>query len=431
MANVTTTRTYIDDLLKYVYGPMIVEQSPEQSLFMKKLDTLVPKLGHGGKSFNIAVQYDSKGAATSLGESDYLPASVPGNWDLTTIPFYWHYFTVCVSGQAMATSDDSNEAFAEAAAREIIIKQRAMNQMINRQMCSDGNGILCQVDGAVAGQVITVDNAGGWSGFNNSAVNGHKFISDNMYIQARDSSGTVHDAGLLITSYTPGAFPTTSATLTVSGTCSSVTDGDYVYQAASSTASNDAYGHEMPGIKLLIDDNTVAATVQSISATDYPEWRSQIGYGATHGTAEALTALRMMNLLSDIQINGAGQTSFIATSPGVWMTYGALADQNNTIMNSATYDLAYPTLNFNGIPVFQDPYLADEMYFVDPSTIAIYQALAPGWIEEGGSVLHQHRGNTGSKDEFEANWRWYMTLGISNRAKNGKMVDIGVIANKI
>ena len=427
MAHVMETRTTYDDFLKYRYRDAIIQTLPEFSTCMQKIQAKSAHLPFGGKSITFPVRYNSMGGTASLDAGDPLPVSLPGNRDNAVVPIYWHYFGCAVDGQTIATSEDKESAFAQAWAEKVLVGTRAYRQNLNRQMCGDGNAILAQVDGAVAGQDITVDNAGGWSGYNASAYNGDRFFTTNMYIQARNSSGTAHDAGLKVSAVTLGSDPSTSAILTVVGTCSSVADGDYLYMAASATASNDAYGHEMPGLKLLIDDNTVAVTVQSISATTFPEWRSKIGYGATHGTAEALTTLRMMNLVSKIQVYGGGKTDWIITSPDVWMTYGNLADKGNSIMNAKVYDTAWPTLEFMGVEVWQDPYMPDEMFFIDNRSLAIYQAGEPGWIEDSkGAVITQVKGNTAAYDQMEAYWRDYKTLGINNRAWCGKLTDITI-----
>ena len=430
MAHVVEDRTTYTDFLKYKYGPAIIQATPEQSVLMKKLQVKAAKLGYGGKSITLAVLYNSMGSFASLEEGDTLPMSLPGNYDNTVIPIDWHYFAIDVSGQAMATSSDTTEAFARAQAQQIAIKTRSYRQHINRQLCGDGEGRLCQMDGAIAGQIATIDNAGGWSGFNGSDSNGHKFITTNMYVQARDSADAAHGTAQKITLYTKGAFPSTSATITLDGTVSAWTDGDYIY-VSSGTTTVDSYASESPGVKLLIDDSTVATTVQSIDGSAYPEWNSQVVYGSTRGTAEALTTMRMMNLMSDIQVEGGGRTDFIVTSPAVWLTYGHLCHQNNQIMNAKTYDEGWPTLDFMGTEVWQDPYLPDEMFFIDSSALAIYEAIPPGWMtDDKGGVFRVRSGASTAYDEMEAYWKWYMTLAITDRAKCGKLIDITVTANK-
>ncbi|KKM18903.1 hypothetical protein LCGC14_1661040, partial [marine sediment metagenome] len=359
-------------------------------------------------------------------EGDSLPQATPGNTDLAQVGFNWHYFKVALSGQAMITTQGGSRfAVIEALTEEIDTKQQAFAQSLNRQTTGDGLARLCQADGDDdGGGNVTVDNASGWSGYANSDVNGARHLTVNELIQFRTSGGSVHDAGLLITAITPGAFPSTSAILALSGTSTSIADGDYAYIALSTTASNDNYSHEMPGVKGLIDDASINTSTQGINSDTYPEWRSQVGYGASPGTAEALTSLRMNEMATQIEVVSHGDTSFMAASPGVWNTYANLEDQNNTIMNAGTFDAKWPALNFNGKNLFRDPYLADEIYYIDSSTIAFYQPGSPGWIDMGGGSQNQ----TLDKDQLFATYRHYLTMGITNRAKNGKLTDITVIS---
>ena len=432
MANTNETRTTYADFMKYEYGPKIIETTPERSVLLQALESKTANMPWGGKSLTLPVLYGAMGSTASLGEGDAMPDSTPINIDNTVIPMYWHYMRVSVTGQAEATSQGDRAGWGSAMAKQIYVKTKAFRQQMNREACGDGNARLCQVDGAIASQVITVDNAGGWSGLNNSAVNGARYLSPNMYVQSRDSGGTVEDAGLLITSIsTAGAWPSTSAKITVSGTCSSVDDGSFLYAAAGATASVDSYGHEMPGVKLLIDDGNIASTVQSIDSDTYTEWKSKVHYGATRGTAEALTTLRMMGVENDIITYGEGSTDFMITSPGVYMTYGNLCDQTAQVVNPSTYDNGWPTLSFNGRPLFQDPYITDEIFFIDTSALALYEAAPAGWIDTGGSVIRQTAGASGAIDAQEACWRWYVTLGITDRQKCGKLEDITVVSNQM
>ena len=427
MAGTAETTTTYDDFLKYKYAPSVIQCTPQFSALLSQLETRTAKIPAGGKSITEGVYYNSMGSAATLAESDSLVLSLPGNFDNTVIPIYWHYMSMLVSGQAIGMSADKDAAMARAWAQEGLIKHRSFRQNINRQMAGNGDAILCQCDGAVSSQTQTIDNAAGISGMNDSDVNGAKFLTGNMYVQARNSSGTVHGAAIKISSIsTRGAFPSTSAVLTGVGTMSAWEDGDYLY-VSSGTGVVDSYGHEMPGVRLLIDDDTIATTVQSIDASANPEWNSQIGYGATPGTAEALTTLRLLTLRSKIQNNGGGKVDFIATSPPVWLTYGNLADQINQVMNAKTYDTAWPALSFMGVPIFEDPYMTDEMYFIDKRALCMVEAGQQGFIDTGGGgVISQRMGASVAYDEFQATWRWYMSLCILNRAWCGKLVDITV-----
>ncbi len=427
MADTPNTRTTLTDLLHEYYSEEIHKQIPTRNLFYNQLQTIVPTMAHGGKQFNIHLRYNYGGGTGTLAEGDNLPQATASNIDLSQVGFAYHYFKISLSGIVIATTQGGSKfAVVEALSEEVDTKTQAYLQHLNRQTCGDGLARLCQLDGDDdGGGNLTVDNASGRTGYANSDVNGARHLTVNMTVQSRDSGGSVEDAGLLITAITPGAFPATSAILAVTGTSTSVDDGSYLYVAASTTASNDNFGHEMPGIKSLIDDSTINTTTQGVNSDTFPEWRSRVQYGATPGTAEALTSLRLNEMATDIEVYSKGNTDFLATSPGVWNTYANLEDQNNTIMNATTFDAAWPSLNYNGKPMFKDPYLADEIYFVDGSTIAFYQPGSPGWIDFGSGSRHQ----TLDKDQMFATYQHYLTMGISNRGKNGKMVDITVVSN--
>ncbi len=428
MAHTLETISTYGDFLKYEYEDKIIQTTPEYSALMQRIELISRPVGFGGKSITFPILYNSMGSVSSSGEGDILPFSLPGNFDNAVVSIYHHYFGCAVSGVLIRNTEDREGSFARAWAQEIAIKQRAFRQHINRQLCGDGNARLCQRDGAVNGQALTVDNMGGWSGFKASDVNGATFLTKNMYVQTRDSGGTAEDGALLITSIsTPAAFPSTSAIITVSGTCSSSADGSYLY-ACAGTDEVDGYGNETPGIKLLVDDGTIADSVQSIASLTYTEWQSHVNYGASPGTTEALTAARMMNIMSKIQIAGGGHADNIFMSPPVFLTYGALADSNNLVTNAKTYDVNYPSLEFAGVPVFQDPFLADEIYFIDNRALAMYQTGPAGWVDNG-SIISQRKGASAAYDEMEAYWVWDMVLGITNRQWCGKMVDITVSDN--
>lgn len=425
MAHTAETITTYGDFLKYKYEDKIIQTTPEYIALMQRIPLITRPVGYGGKSITFPVLYNSMGSVASVGEGDVLPFSLPGNYDNTVIGIYHHYFGCSVSGVLIRNSADREGAFARAWAQDIAIKQRSYRQHLNRQLCGDGLARLAQQDGAVAGQVITVDNMGGWSGQRASAVNGATFLTANQYIQVRDSSGTAENGALKITSVsTSGAFPSTSAAITVTGTCSSCADGSYIH-ACAGTDEVDGYGNELSGIKVLVDDGTVAATVQSIATSGNPEWKSHVGYGATAGTAEPITPTRMMTLLSKIQVAGGGKVDNIFTSPGVFLAYGALADSNNLVTNAQTYDVGYSTLAFNTVPIFQDPYMADEMYFVDNRALMMFQTGPAGWVDTG-QIISQVKGASAAYDQMEAYWVWDMSLGITNRQWCGKLTDITV-----
>lgn len=422
MANTPETRTTMDNLLKYNYAPAIYQLTKEQSQLLSLFETRVGKMGAGGKSFVQPLELNNMGSVGARGESGTLPDALPGTWLNTSVPIYYNYFSISVSGPAMATSNSDKYAFAEAWQREIVVKQRAFRQHINRQLCADGTGIIAQVDGSPSGATVTLDNAYGLSGYNNSDVNGARFVTANMKLDFYTGS-TLRDSGsVLVSAYTKGAFPSTSATITASTSASvaSVADGDYVYVAG-------AKGYEMPGIRLLIDDGTVAASFQGVSASTYAEWRSAVGYGSTPGTAEAITTARIQSVVDDIETYNGGMVDWMFTSPGVWLTYGEMARSENLITNARKMDTGWSVCEWNGIPIYKDPYCVDQLFMVDSRAISILESMPMGWLNWGDDGIIKQ---DGSIDQWKAYWAWYASPVISNRPWCGKLVDIAVISDK-
>jgi len=418
------TLTTFTDMLKYDYAPAIVRTTAEKSFLLSHLQSVAGKMDANGKGFIIPLQFDNMGSAASLAEGDDLPDSLPGTQTTCSITPKYHYFSVSVTGPAMQLSTGNTRAFAEAWSNQIAVKTRSHRQHLNRQLNGDGNAYLCQVDGSPSGVYVTVDNAYGLSGFNASAVNGAKFITPNMKVDFV-SSGTVRDSGGVTISaiYTAASFPSTSAVLTTSGTISSVADGDYV------TVHN-SYGHEMPGMMLLIDDGTRGATFQGVTIATYPEFKSYVHYGSTAGTAEPITTNRVQVMLDDIEVDG-GHVDFLYTSNAAWLTMGEAARAENQIVSYDTIkgalDTGWTALMFNGKPIYKDPYCIDELYAIDTRCIKIPEAGAPGWLEYDGSIIKQQTG----KDQWNAYWGWYATTAIvASRKWCGKLTDITVTANK-
>ena len=418
-----STLTTMANLLKQVYNPGIQVATKEQVTLLNLMETRVGKQDYGGSGFRIPLEFNNMGSTGFRAEAGELPDATPGTWAQTVVPCYYGYFTTCVSGQAMAFTDGDKFAWANAWQKELASKTRSWRQHLNRVLNGDGNGILAQVDGSPSGTTITLDNAYGLSGLNNSDVNGGRFISPNMKVDFYTGSTIRDTGGVLITAYTRGAFPSTSATITVSGTITGVSDGDYMYVAGS-------YGHEAPGMQLLVDDGTEAVTFQSLSTTTYPEWKSHVGYGSTPGTAEAFTDNRFMTLKTEIEDNGGGMVDWGYTSPAVWLSIANTINAERQYVNVEKPDTAYTgdSITKAGVPIYKDSYCVDHLFLVDNRALAIHEAMPAGFIEQMDSGVVYRYGNT---DQWAANYGWYFAPAVKNRQWLGKMVDIDVTSNFI
>ena len=424
-SNTATTRTTIDNILKEVYGPAIWDWTKAQVVALELFETTLGDTGPwGGQSFIFPLEQNYLGSTAAMAETDDLPNSTPLVYVQSVVPIYTNAFSVSATGLAMATTGRDVEAFAPVWQREVAGKTRSFRQNINRQMNGDGNAILCQVDGApaVGGTytTVTLDNAYGQSGFNNSDVNGARFITPNMELDFQ-TGATVRTSGNdKVYTVTKGVFPSTSAYITVINTAvTGITDGDYVYVAGS-------YGNEFPGLDALIDDGTTNTTFQSISTDTYPDWKAWVHYGTTAGTAEPWTTSRMTNLVDDIESYGGGMVDAFVTSNDVFFTIGEIMRSEGLITNPEVLDTGWTVMKFAGKPIYKDPFSLPFIYAVDKRAIKLMQAQPAGWIDYDGLTVRQD----GTKNQWTASYWWPMTPAVMNRQWVGKMEDISVTVNK-
>lgn len=425
MASTNTTRTTIDGLLKYDYAPELQIMTKEQSVLLGLFETqLAQKSPWGGKSFIIPLEQNFLGSTGARAEAGALPYAMPKTWLNAVVPCYYNYFAVNVTGQAMKTSGSSAYAWADAWTRDVLITHRSFRQQMNRQMNGDGQAILAQVDGtpSIGGTytTVTLDNAYGISGRNNSNVNGCKFITAGMQVDFYTGS-SISGTALTTVAVTPGAFPSTSGYVTfLNSGANAILDGDYMYLQGNK-------GYEFPGIRALIDDGTVAASFQSLSTTTYPDWKAIVKYGSTPGTAEAWTTARMSDLVDEIESTSEGRVDAFVTSNAVWLTVGEIMRQEGYTVNPTKLDTGKIVWEFDGRPVYKDPYSLDDIYAIDKSAIKLFEGAPQGWLEDGDSVISKVAGY----DIYTAEWAWYMTPGVVNRKKLGKLEDVSVVVNKI
>ncbi len=426
MASTNTTRSTIDGILKYDYAPELQVMTREQSILLGLMDTvLAQKSPYGGKSFIIPLEQNFMGSTGARAEGGALPDAMPQTWLNSVVPIDYNYFAINVTGQAIKTSGNTAYAWTDAWTRDVLLTHRSFRQQMNRQINGDGNGILAQVDGTPAigatYTVVTLDNAYGVSGRNNSAVNGGKFVTANTKVDFYTSTAISGTSLTVVDQSVAGAFPSTSAAIRfVNSGASTILDGDYMYIAGN-------YGNEMPGIALLIDDGTAAVTFQSLSTTTYPDWKAIVKYGSTPGTAEAWTTARMSDLVDEIESKSEGHVDAFVTSNAVWLTVGEIMRQEGYTVNPTKLDTGKIVWEFDGRPVYKDPYSLDDIYAIDKSAIKLFEAAPQGWLEDGDSVISKVAGY----DVYTAEWAWYMTPGVVNRMKLGKLMDISVVVNKI
>jgi hypothetical protein len=404
MANLTMTA--FDSILKEFYLPKFEEQFNRQTVLMDEVIMRRDSTHIEGKNAFIGVEWETLGGTDSIAEGATLPTPEPGDYNRLTIGMKYHYARFRITGPVIDASANDPGAFAPALQREMKSKITSFLRHANRMMMGDSSGALARVDDASPDTTLGVDAAYGIANDDNGTL----FITPNMNLAfysaksggtARGSArvtGVNKSTGIITIDADPG-----------------VSNNDFVTRELSSE-------NELMGLLGHIDTTDFVTTHQGINASTETRWQAKKRQGATPGTNEALTLLRMQLLWDDVTFEGGGQPRFILGNSKIALTYGMMAKREGITVNKMSLDGGWSGLDFNG----QAPVIADvmcpsnRMFFIDPDTFTLYEMSRPQWMDRGTGVLKQ----VGDTDVFQATYQWYSELGIDNRGKNGVLEDI-------
>ena len=413
----TLTTSTFDPILKEFYLPLFEEQFDRQMVLMDEVIMKRDTEHVEGKNAFIAIEWENWAGTGSRAEEENFPDPQPGRYARTSIPMRYHYAAFRVTGQVLEASRSDPGAFAPAIQREMKSKITAFHKQHNRMMWGDGSGALCQVDGNPTTSAITVDNAYGIA----NDINGHMFFSPNVKIDIYSAkTGGAYRGTYKVTAVAKGSGTATSAILTVDSDAAAdgVVNGDLIFLEGSRQ-------NELMGLIGIIDAGNFVTTIQGLNnATSGEEdWAAQIHQGATAGTNEALSLLRMMGLWNDIAFTGTGTTAAIIGSVNMQLTYAMMAKNEGIQVNRSRLNAApWEGLDFQGLTtVLADKYAPPNRFaFVDPSTLRMYEMARPQWLDRGTGVLQR----VGRTDVYEAIYFHYAEVGVSRRMANGMLEDV-------
>jgi len=430
----TTVISDYSEFLKEYYTPMIQNARQRKNVFLDDRVILFDKENVSGKYALIPVNFRSMAGIGSRAENGAMPIPDNGQYDTAKIEMTYSFAIMQISLQLMAASEGDRGSFNPAFAQETQVVMDAWLMDLNRQILGAGDGYLAMVDGSWTNgdtDAKDIDNAWGISATDaGSNGNGDLFISENLLINVfngtskRTDGGASDDGDIKISAFTRGAG-STEATITMDDSGTAV-DGDYIVRAGNKL-SGESDTYEANGLRLLIDDGTLAGTFQNISTTTRPDWKAFVTYGSSSGTAEPLTRARMMTVWNNITKRSSGDIKFLFCGTDTEEAYLELADSMTMTSNPVKLDVAsnWEGPAFRGVPVISDPiYPEGRIEFIDPSVLAIYQMNSADWIPGDVGVLQKVAGYANYLAEFA----WFFQFGIRDRSKVGSLRDISLVS---
>ena len=401
---------YFDDALRIHYQPVIRTQFPQKSVLLSNLEKGdAKKIDTSGQFARITLQKSLHPSTGAKAEGKPLPNKSYTRLEATDVYMRQNYGRIELTGNVMRASRDDRGAAMKALEVETESVTKAMRNDINRQLaCGNGTGQLALFNGASQTTTWTLDSLLGIAFTTPSSIGSEvaptKYCVAGMEVDVGDATTytTIDVAAATVTTVN-------SATGITGSTVSGMDDHGYLLR-------HDAAAYEMMGLRGIIDDSGHLDTLQAItrSTSGNAYWKaSVVDYGSA--ASPATLAESYMQEASTLSEKNDGETSFVLTTFGLRDSYVSILQSDKRFVNTTELKGGFKSIDFNGTPLTPDkdctPYT---MYFVDKSTLELYESSPITWADEDGSVLSR----VANYDAYEAFLYYYANLGVNNCVKN-------------
>jgi hypothetical protein len=419
-------------LKEYYLGP-VQEQLNNEVLLLSRLESRSEDLV--GKAAFVPLHTGRSNGIGAVAEDAALPAAGNQSYARAEYDLKYLYGRIRVTGPSMAKTKSDAGAFLQTLKGEMDGVRADLTKDLARQIYGTGDGVIGT--GTLASQTtITLDD---WEPLKKGQFYVGQVLSGAVKTTGVQASGT-----LTITAVTLAAAATSTLTVTVTGTVANAAyalslSGSVTAAQALNRFNNTPRSNEIDGLTRVVNtfsitgaseaSGTFGTTAKSgslgkIDSYTSTYWDNQKTFGATPGTAEALTIMRVQQAINLGRQQGA-MPSAIITSLGVQREFYRLLQANQQFVapGDTNYASGFSTLTYNGMPVIADldaPF--GKMFILDESTMKVFSDQDWHFLDGDGQTLRQ----VSDRDAYEAVMVRYMNLGSTNRRKNTVINDINV-----
>lgn len=398
---------YIQDILKDVYTPVIVNQvykkSPVFAILKKKT------AAYAGKRIVIPVRTLFTEAVGARAANNYnLPAAQKNSYDQAYIYMKRVYGRVMVDGFAIEAAKGKG-GWIDVLQGEIEGSIDAFALNLDRMLMGDGKGILGVENGAISGQVITVKNPGGIAADSNPTLT--KWLRKGMVLDIYD--GTTPFTAKHADSVQISAV--TSTTITLVGSIASCVANDVIMAEDTWEAAGPISG-ELMGLEGIIGAGNYGSDFEGIDATAEPTWQAYV-----QGTGSVLTEKTIQNDLDAIDDKSAGEQVDLAITTKT-LRNKLIADQKLAYKTEVLNLVAgWKAIKYTGGEI-ELPIMAVKnaptgyMYYLSQPHLTLYTLKELSWDDKLGGVI---KGVAGM-DAYESWFKLYANMGTNCRNANGK-----------
>lgn len=392
------TKTTIQDLLKDVYLPPVVEQLNNEVLLASRLRR-VKDADMVGNQVVVPLHIGRSGAIGARGELEALPAAGNQIYDRATFTLTQQYGRFQVSGVSRALSKSNVGSFLEVLKGEIDGLRNDLRKDIARQVWgpsdgnSGGNGRIAQCGTTTASTTVVLAD-------DEPLRKGHLYV------------GMVVDIG---TAADPDSLTASGATISaVNIATPSITIDVSVTTSSSHFVSRfDAAGKELTSLQDMV--SLSANTVGGIDASSNSYWDN-----LRDNVAGALVQDDMQQMWNRIRVAG-GDVSLILTTFGLQRAYYNLLQDQVRYVEQMEFKSGYSALAFNNKPLVADVDARfGQIYFLDEKHFLFLDNEDWHFLDEDGDILKWVTGY----DAWEGALAAYFQLGINRRNVQGVMYGL-------
>jgi len=402
-----------------------------------------------GKAAFVPLHTGRSSGIGAVAESAALPAAGNQSYARAEYDLKYLYGRIQVTGPSMAKTKSDAGSFLQVLKGELDGVRADLTKDLARQIYGTGDGVIATgTPDATTATTHTITLAD-WEPLKKGQLYVGQIV--NCFVQSTGvaTAGTITDFTISAVSIVAAATSTitiTSTSVAMTAVLVTITRSGSVTAAQSlNRFNNTTRSNEVDGLRRVVNSFTPAAAAQTngtiasatlatangmsgslgkIDAYSSTYWDNQRTFGATPGTAEALTIMRVQQAINLARQQGA-MPSAIITSLGVQREFYRLLQANQQFVAPGGTDYAsgFSTLTYNGMPVIADldaPYA--KMYILDESTIKVFSDQDWHFLDADGQTLRQVAGY----DAYEAIMVRYMNMGATNRNRNVVINDINV-----
>jgi hypothetical protein len=385
----------IDEILKKIIQPAIEDQLENKTLLLSQLRKNQETADTINSKIYITVRYSRNAGIKSIATGGALPTAGAQKYKQAYAAPKYTFGRFIVEDQALEAAKNNVLALTNLLTSESDGLSTDMAKDLNRQLFGDGTGQLCLLKGAItaAQTTIQVDTPG----------------SQFIYVDSLITVGA--KAAKKVTAVL-------SDTTVKFATAPGATADNSVIRKSASTS-------EMMGLKGIVDDGGIVATLENITRS-VNSWWSAI----TEETSAALTTTYMQGAYTAAE--KYDKPDFAVTTFSLRDKLAALMTSIRVINDTLTLTGGFKGLAWNDIAVIADMdttvgpnSVAKQgyMYFLNLSSLSL-ETLAPlSWMERDGQILKYVAGYP----QYDAIMRYYGNLVTNNVRKNTALSNkIGV-----